>query len=313
MLWGDNLLITQEQFNTMKYEILECKPSRYDMLCTIVIEYLGPQIKNWCFNSSYLRGREEEGDILNDVVIRLMQRVVTGFFGNEFMYADDGNDVKRFAGFIRKTALRIFLDHQNKVSGGDKRSFLSLEDEIDDISDGTTGIITDKERREVYLLEIAKNQVMDLNVNPYKIIAWLAVYVFMLVYNFTKKEANRYIDEEISKFTLYEAYDFILETAEKVKWLEFSPEQKGRILDSLREPCDGDKTYADMRLEEVYMKKGGLASLCDWWNRINGMLDWTKEKEVIEEVFDDSFEDGKKDKKKKCNNKKEDGDENDEQ
>lgn len=290
------MLITQEQFNKMKYEILECKPSKYDALCEIAIVYLKPQISAWCSKSYYLRGREEEGDILNDVIIRLMQRVVTGFFGNEFRYANDGNDVKRFAGWIQKTAFRIFLDHLKTVSGGEKRTFLSIEDEVGDISDGTGGLIADKEKREVYLLEIAKNQVLALDAKPYKIIAWLAVYVFMLAYNFTKKEANRYIDGEISELTLYEAYDFILAASEKIKWLEFSEEQKEKLLDSLREKDKNGTPYSDLTLKDVYMKKGGLASLSDWFNRISGKLDWSKEKAFIEELFGD-------------NNEKEDGDE----
>ncbi len=277
MLWGDTLLITQEQFDKMKYEILECKPSKYDMLCEIAIQYLKPQINSWCASDIYLKGRDEAEDILNNTIIRLMQRVVTNFFSNEYRYAKDGNDVKRFAGWTQRVAFRIYMDYSTKISGGKDRSFLSFEDICSEGAGlGGRKDTYDKERTETYLLDIAKNQIMELDVKPYKIIAWLAVYVFMLAYNFTKIEANRYIDNELSKFSLYEAYDFILDVSKKIRWLEFTEEQKNRISDALKEAYDEKRIYADISLEELYMKKGGLKSLSDWWNKMNKMIDWSK-------------------------------------
>lgn len=263
-------MLTQEQFDQMKYEILECRPSRYDMLADIVFDCLKKHVERWCKGNPFLKGRQEEYDILQSTVVRLMQRVVTGFLNNESRYIEEGNVLKRFVGWMKVVAHNIYADKVEEIRGSEEFTLESYEEMIKDhwrdIGEEDAYKV---EGENIYKLKKAIECIISGEAKVYKIIAWLSIYVFMLAHDLSKIEANRYIEHELADFTLYELYELINEAADRIKWLEFTEAQKEKICTDLKEYYDRETKYGDMKLREFFMKKGGKGTLSDWWNKMS--------------------------------------------
>ncbi len=260
-------MFTKEEFQTMVKELLYTKPTSYDMLCKIAQTSIEPLMNYWCNTSSVLRGRQYEGDILGDIYIRLMKNTVTGFLLPDGVDGKVNMDPEGFNKWMFTVAVNVKRSWERKI-GREDGKHSEIDDNItvpgpDETADGEECI---------QKLQAAFNRILDSGLSIYKVLSWVAQFVFILEKDITKIQSNDAIIAAFEEKTLGEMYEIIRSSAKKISWLRISDEQDRKIKAALNKAWDENRSYGEVQYKEFFMKKGGKKSLSDWTNRLNDKL-----------------------------------------
>ena len=263
---------TTDEFATMVQELLYCEPVSFDMLCKIADKTLRPSVKNWCKSEDCLRDRGYEDDIMQEIHLRLMKTTVSYFLLREGVNGPYNNDPEGFEDWMFRVADNLKRDFANKVRNCDFKT-----ENIDDptIISATNDVDEDAEVR-IDKLKEAFSIVISADVNVYKVLTWLAQFIFILDAGVTKIQSNELIIAAFEDKTLYEMYDMILSASKGISWITISEAQNERILEALQKKKIDDVSYGETKYREFFMKHNGEVSgkksISDWVNRINGMV-----------------------------------------
>ena len=255
---------TDEEFAAMVRELTVSDPPSFHTLISIATKTLTPSINKWCRTDKRLSGRQYEGDILQETLIRLIKTCVT-----HFLYRTDelNNDPDGFQNWMFEVAMNIKRDFANRESRRD-----NCEVNIDDIEEKSFSDKSDEDDSVADRLEKAFNVILDSDVKIYKILTWLAQCVCIVQYGITKKQSNDTLIDSFAEKTLCDMRDDVYRFAEDVPWMNFSPEHKRKIDAALAEEHEPGKTYGETKYKEFFMKKEGKATISDWVNRMNGII-----------------------------------------
>lgn len=271
-----NLKFTEQEFDIMVKELTEGETASFAMLCHIADKTLKPSVEKWCRYNSSLRGRECEMDIMQDIHIKLILNTV-----DKFLFKEDVTKVNRdplgFQRWMFTLASRTYIDYAKANSVGDKRSF-QLDEAIGiEMTDDV-----DSKEYAVEELKVAFETIMEANTKVYKVLTWVAQFVFYIVYSDLRKGPTNDIVSVFSDKTLFEMYDMLMLLAEQIDWLELKDEHKAAIMQELKKPTKSGVAYGDVRYREFYMlykgEKSGVKSVSDWNNRLNN-----KAREALEQ------------------------------
>lgn len=263
---------TNDEFDAMVNELLYSETVSFETLCRIAEKTLRPSVINWCKNEDCLRGRAYEDDIMQEIQLRLIKTTVDYFLLREGIDGPYNNDPEGFEDWMFTVADNLKRDFANKVRNRDFRT-----EDIDDpsvigISDYSDYDAEDRIER----LKQAFSIVISANVNVYKVLTWVAQFIFILDVNVTKIKSNELIISAFENKTLYEMYDMILIASKRIPWIVISESQNEKILNSLRKKRDGDVSYGETKYKEFFMKHNGEVSgkksISDWVNRMNDMI-----------------------------------------
>ena len=263
---------TADEFEAMVQELLYCDPVSFDTLCQIADKTLRPSVISWCKTEDCLRGRGYEDDIMQEIHLRLMKTTVHYFLLREGVEGPYNNDPEGFEDWMFKVADNLKCDFANKVRN---RDFKTQDmDDLNIISTPDDGDYDAEER--IDRLQEAFSIVISTEVNIYKVLTWLAQFIFILDANVTKIQSNELIIAAFENKTLFEMYDMILTASKRIPWIVISKTQNDRILEALRKKRSGDVSYGETKYKEFFMKhKGevsGKKSISDWMNRMNDMI-----------------------------------------
>lgn len=264
---------TRDEFDVMVNELLYKDPISFDMLCQIAEKTLRPSVVNWCKTEDCLRGREYEDDIMQEIHLRLMKTTVDYFLLRDDIEGPYNDNPEGFEDWIFFVAKNIKRDFANKIRN---RDFTT-----DDIDDPTIGEIPssdyeDDTEENIDRLKQAFSIVLSSDVGIYKVLTWLAQFIFILEYDVSKIKSNELIITAFENKTLYDMYDMILTASNKIPWIVITREQNEKILEALRKRRNGNVSYGETRYKDFFMKHNGEVSgkksISDWMNRMNDMI-----------------------------------------
>jgi len=290
---------TRDEFDVMVNELLYKDPISFDMLCQIAEKTLRPSVVNWCKTEDCLRGRGYEDDIMQEIHLRLMKTTVDYFLLRDDIEGPYNDNPEGFEDWIFFVAKNIKRDFANKIRN---RDFTT--DDIDDpaIGEIPSSDYEDDTEENVYRLKQAFSIVISSDVGIYKVLTWLAQFIFILEYDISKIKSNELIIAAFENKNLYDMYDMILTASNKIPWIVITREQNEKILEALRKKRTGNVSYGETKYKDFFMKHNGEVSgkksISDWMNRMNDMI-----KRRVE-TKDTLPQQASEDNPKKLNNKK---------
>ena len=264
---------TRDEFDVMVNELLYKDPISFDMLCQIAEKTLRPSVVNWCKTEDCLRGRGYEDDIMQEIHLRLMKTTVDYFLLRDDIKGPYNDNPEGFEDWIFFVAKNIKRDFANKIRN---RDFTT--DDIDDpaIGEIPSSDYEDDTEENVDRLKQAFSIVLSSDVGIYKVLTWLAQFIFILEYDISKIKSNELIITAFENKTLYDMYDMILTASNKIPWIVITREQNEKILEALRKRRNGNVSYGETKYKDFFMKHNGEVSgkksISDWMNRMNDMI-----------------------------------------
>ena len=268
-------------------ELLCQEKVSFNMLCRITEKTLKSRIEYLCRTDKYLRGREYENDIMQDIYVRVIQKTVTKFLLKDGVDGPVNNNPEGFKSWLITLGDNIYKDVAKKVRGNDFRTEDIEDDKFINVPFTDDPYVPEDEREK---LGKAFDIILSSRSNVYKILTWLALNLIILENNITKIKANGVLIASFENMTLNDMYDVILVHTKKIPWLRITPEQETKIIRKLDKKWNEDKTFGDIRYNEFFMlcngEKSGKKSVSDWMYRMN---------EIVKEKFEE--ENNKSDKK----------------
>lgn len=245
----------------------------YEDLAKIVYGYLKKPIRAWCSADSRLRGRQLEGDILNEVYMIISKKIVTHFLRRGGFDAPINDDPEGFARWM-KTVAANHVRNVAEMQG--RRQTVPIEPPENDDGSVRYGYKEpssedhDEEleaKRE--LISAALDVVLDKRSEAYIILAWLAVSFHVLENNVQNHIAIRMVVDEYSEKPLFEVRDAVYEFADRSVCFYISPENRAQLDRSLEELHECGRRRGKMRWEELYINNNGRGTLSRWISRMN--------------------------------------------
>ena len=266
---------TRNEFDAMVNELLYSTPASFDMLCSIAEKTLRPSVINWCKNEDCLRGRGYEDDIMQEIHLRLMKTTVDYFLLRNGVKEPYNDNPEGFEDWIFRVADNLKRDFANRVRNRDFKTEDIDNPVIGDISSDDYSDGCESEER-IERLKQAFSIVLSSDVGIYKVLTWLAQFVFILDENVTKIKSNELIIAAFEEKTLYDMYDMLLNASKKIPWIVVTKEQNEKILCALRKKREGTVSYGETKYRNFFMKHNGEVSgkksISDWVNRMNDMI-----------------------------------------
>ncbi len=255
---------TIEEFDLIIRELTEYDPPSFHTLIAVADRTLRPSVTKWCREDKRLAGRQLEDDVMQETLLRLIQKCITGFFyrTDEINYDPEG-----FRNWMFEVALNIKRDFALRQSRRDLRERCFDEGEEENIPDERSDNDAVTER-----LAAAFGLILDSDVKIYKILTWLAQCAFVIEYGVARKDSNGMLAEQFADKTLYELRDTVYEFAGRIPWMNFTPEHKRKIEEALSEEYREGMTYGQSKYRDFFMKKDAKATISDWINRMNGYI-----------------------------------------
>ncbi len=254
-------------------ELLCCEPRRFDMLCHIAEKTLKSSVARWCRTEECLRGRDYESDIMQEIQLRLIKTTVSKFLLRQGLDGPVNNDPEGFEDWLFVVAKNQKRDFANKIRSID---FNTTELDGTEAEECTEEMYDVDEQERIDKLKGAFAAVLAADVGVYKILTWIAQFVFILDNDITKIQSNELIVRTFENKTLYEMYDMIITASQSIPWIEISADQHEKIMSALRKTHDDGVLYGEIRYKEFFMKSNGAVSgkksISDWVNRLNSMI-----------------------------------------
>ncbi len=263
-------MFTSEEFDIMVDELLCGDGSSFDMLCAIAEKTLRRQVRRWCSDDIQLRGRMLEDDIMQEIQLRLIKTCKASFLLREGVEGGVNRDQEWFKRWMFKLAWNIKCDFANALRrvNAKVRGFDEGEEERVPAKDETLDITEER----VEALARAFSIVINSRSQVYKILTWLAQSIMMLDLDVTKIKSNSMLLESFESRTLGEMYEMIRAAAGNIPWLVITPEEDEKIKKQLMREFGGGRRYYEIPYREFFMRKGGKATISDWVNRMNGLV-----------------------------------------
>ena len=265
---------TDQEFDIMIDQLTVQKPASFEMLCEIAEKTLHRWVAAECGKCDALRGKNLEDDIFHDVQIKLIQKTVTDFLLRNGPDGGINRDPDGFKSWMFTVAGNLILDTARKASRSDCRCRGFLDGEESTIEDGNNvienGTLLLSEER-MKMLKLAMSIVLDSRSQPYIVLTWLAMCVFMLDQGVTKIVSNHKILDVFFEKSLSEMFDMLCAASKRIPWLVITDAQKKKMSERLRKKADGERTYGEMPYKAFFLKKEPLSAISDWENRMNSL------------------------------------------
>lgn len=267
------MAFTKEEFDIMVEELLYREKVSFDMLCKITEKTLKKRVEYLCRTDKYLRGRGYENDILQEIYLRVIKKTVSRFLLKNGVNGEVNNDPDGFKSWLIKLGDNIYRDFSKKVRGYDFRNEDIDGEDVIKIPAGDPPAIPEET---VEKLKQSFSIVLSSNSSVYKILTWLALNLIILENNEPKIEANDVLLRIFEEMTLNDMYKVVCVHAEKIPWLEITPEQHAKIRKKLNKKRSVNATYGELRYKEFFMlcagEKSGKKSVSDWMYRMNELI-----------------------------------------
>ena len=242
------------------------------MLCHIAEKTLENKVKYWCSNDTALRNRGCEEDIMQEIYLRLIKTTVSGFLLKKSVNGVYNNDPEGFEDWLFRVARNIKKDFANRIRGRDIKT-----ESLDELESQWLSERQQEElERRIERLGKAFDIVMAADASVYKVLSWLAQFLFILDRNITKIQSADEIIAAFEHTTLNEMYEKLRAVARRIPWVQITQSQDEKLRKALDKPWDGECTYGQVEFCMFFMKHNaqvaGKKSISDWSNRMNTLI-----------------------------------------
>ena len=253
---------TSNEFQIALRELFCEEPACFDTLCIIAERELMPSVRGWCAADSALRGRDCEGDIMQDTLVRIIKYCITGFFlrGDR---TEPNTDMDEFCRWIYTIAKNVKRDYSNSYR---ERIILDYSDLEGRIGDELGDDFADEELASVF--DVA----FSLNMGVHKLLAWLAVSVVILNETDKRSVATEIVVDRLGSSTLDEMLEFLLGELRYYPDLMPTESELTGIRSMLDELDELGIRVGDRPFYTFFMAKGGKYSVSDWLHKINQLI-----------------------------------------
>lgn len=259
-------------FTTLEFlrMVHEVKNDRYDMLMEIGVRALSGYVNFYC-NKPSLRNREYNGEILDDILLRLKKRTLIGFVLRQGIDKPNLNP-NEFNKWIFTVAKNACRDKVKKVASDDAKKNKAEKAIIDIIPAFTDD--EEKKRRDENNEKLRKTLGIALNSSskPHIVLTWIGMLVFMAYYGVTKKTSNHRIEELFADKDLNTIYRLLKKESRRIEWLVIPADLDKKMNDKLMEENENGKTYGETKYSEFYGKADPRSAISGWEYRINQMI-----------------------------------------
>ena len=259
-----------EDFYIMVDQLIREEPVRFDKLLSIAEQLLTPAVRQWCREDPALRYGAHEADVMQEVLIRLVKTCKPMFLLRPGVEGTFNDDPQGFKNWMYKVASNIFRDYAKKVRRIGFRE-TALSDEENELP-AVSGNLIFAETAGQEKLAAAFQTVLHADAQVYKVLAWIAQFVFVVSLDLTRKQATEQLIAAFSEKSLSELFDGICRAAKQIPWLALSKTDVESVARRLAQPWDAERTYGMVSFQEFFMKKGGKASVSDWVNRLDRLI-----------------------------------------
>lgn len=260
--------ITMQEFEIMVKELTAGGNTRPEMLCHLAAKILKAPVRSWCCGElSVAKGHEE--DILQEITATLLIETLEGFLMREGVGGPLNMDPDGFKSWMFRVAKNAAIDYVKT----NFKPVVDVEDETFENFMGTADIdeMVSVEKRET--LSAAFAIVLESDSAVYKVLTWIAMSLIILCFDATKIESNELIIVFFEKRTLFQMRDSLFGLCSRIRWLSISDYQKNNVEKALKKPYkDGKRVLGEVEYNELFMKKGGKATISDWVNRMNDLI-----------------------------------------
>ena len=269
-------MVSNDDFRVLVEELLGREKISYDMLCHLAERELRPLVWRLCWNEPSLRGRDLENDIMQEINIRLIKTTISHFL----LRSDRGGDVNYDPVGFKKWMVTIAVNIKNDYANRErKRDFknLPVDENILSLEDKDREITTER----IEMLKAAFSVVIASDVQVYKVLTWVAQFIFIIGHDVSKIQSNEMILSAFEEKTLFEMYHMLLKAGNDIPWLSVSDEQKKKIEAALNSPHDETSVFGNVKYKDFFMKKGGKSTISDWVNRMNNLIKRVMKNETL--------------------------------
>ena len=209
-----NAKFTAQEFDEMIADLLSPNSS-FVPLCDIAHKELWPKIYRTFQSSPALRQYYSDEDFMQDIFIKLINNVVTGFLLKDGPGGPVNRDYKGFRSWLHRVATNALYDLYARINVKLKHA---ASDEIDEEN------LPLIEMEDPFYLEASVQELKNAfdivitakNTGIYKTLTWLIQSVLVLKFDFTRIEANKYLIAEFEQKTLWQMYEMLVEYADRL-------------------------------------------------------------------------------------------------
>lgn len=261
-------VFTDEEFYQMICEV-DCDNPKYVTLCKIADKVLKPTAIKWC-TGGILKGRYTPEDLMNDIHVKLIQKISTGFLRNERFGGDINKDPDGFNSWLFEVAHNLIFDKTKKTKNkqGKDVKYEAADNEVHYLDED----FDEEEEIRQQALSKAFNIVLNSDRKVYITLTWIAQSLFVIQYDLKRSEATEEIIKEFQSKSLFDMWKIILAFSKQIPWLMVTPAQRQRISTALCTPLKDDILLGEVKYEELFMSKGPKQTISDWVNRIDNMI-----------------------------------------
>lgn len=278
MTQGYKRPFTDEEFEKMLCELTSGDKKSFNTTLYVIAEKtLKPKVRKWCSGvAGFNVLRNMEGDIMQEIYIRLMLTAQARFFKRKDRGGELNRDPDEFAKWMFTVARHITLNVKTKLER--LKAVPDTNNDPDNEAD-MIELVPDSSYEEEQLKESACEAlaeafriVLESGSKAHIALTWIAQSLFFL-YNTSRIRSNEQIISEFSKKTLFEMRDILFNYAKEIEWIVITPQQEERINKDLNAEGQNNKgetgIIGNFKYEDFFMKKGGKASISDWVNRMD--------------------------------------------
>ena len=256
-----------EEFDKMIDELFFEKVVKYDAFLKILEKTVYGYLVHKASGMSDMTTSKAYDDIYHNVFQKLRLTSFKGFF---YKYGDDprvNDGPEAFQKYLYTVARNAFFDYVNQ-NRSKHVVLIDPEDPIVNVSVPDTTAEVIEKLAAIERLSASFDCVIESKNSVYKILTWLAHCMFISE-GFTPIEAKRILIDMFSDEPLEHMYYEIYAMSKRISWLELSEHQRDKLERALERPHKDGRSMRDIKLKELYMAKGAMASVSDWVNKIN--------------------------------------------
>lgn len=267
--------LSVKEFNIIVSELLEGETSKLTTLCTVAEKLLRKRVHEWYVNEPCLfeSATIDEHDLMQEILARLVRVSVSSFLLRNGVDGPINNDAVGFEKWMFTVAGNVKKDIANKERAKWLMTKYITDHEENTIADPNSFSVSIVNQAEIIdNLNKSFSAVLNSDTEAYKKLTWLAHSLFMLNLDVDKIQSKKLVLIAFENKTLFDMYDMVFYAAKKVSWLKIAESQKERLEDALEKSFDDARVLGDVRYHELFMKKGGPATISDWVHKMNKLV-----------------------------------------
>lgn len=115
--------------------------------------------------------------------------------------------------------------------------------------------------------------ILRSKIATHKTVTWIAYQVLVNLHGNTRKDTTRWMAAKLGDKTLEEIFAMAYRYADRFVWLRLEDYQLSVVHEMFDAVTEDGRRVGELKYCECFMRKGGRASISDWLNRFNAVME----------------------------------------